>query len=505
LVAHLFASIFDRIEDGTRTCIETPGGRRVTYDDVAAGSGRLAHALRSLGVGVGDRVAVQVEKSPEALMLYLACLRAGAVFLPLNTAYTLAELDYLLDDAEPALAVCDPGRSADVRTLAAARGVKAVESLDADGRGTLADRAGPLPLDFRDADRGPGDLAVILYTSGTTGRPKGAMLTQENLASNARTLVELWRVTRDDVLLHALPLFHTHGLFTAATTVLFARGALLFLPRFDPDEVMRALPRATAMMGVPTYYVRLLQHPGVGREAMRHVRLFTSGSAPLLPETHRSWQERTGHAILERYGMTETNMITSNPFDGDRVAGTVGYPLPGVELRIVEPETGEPVADEAVGMIEVRGPNVFEGYWRDPEKTRAAFREDGFFVTGDLGKIDRRGYVHIVGRGRDLVISGGYNVYPREVEAELDSVTGVLESAVIGLPHPDYGEGVTAFVVANGERSLTEADVKRELEGRLARFKQPKRVLFLAELPRNAMGKVQKNVLRETHASLYAR
>jgi malonyl-CoA/methylmalonyl-CoA synthetase len=503
--SHLFASIVERIEDGARPFIETPAGRRITYDEVVAESGRLANALRSLGVGTGDRVAVQVEKSPEAILLYLACVRAGAVFLPLNTAYTLTELDYFFADAEPALAVCDPSRAAEVRAVATGRGVKAVETLGADGQGTLPDRARALAAGLRDADRGPDDLAAILYTSGTTGRSKGAMLTHENLASNARALVDLWRFTREDVLLHALPIFHTHGLFTAATTTLFAGGSLLFLPRFDPDEVLAALPRATSMMGVPTYYVRLLQHPGLTREATRHVRLFTSGSAPLLPETHRGWQERTGHAILERYGMTETNMTTSNPYDGDRVAGTVGFPLPGVELRVVDPETGSPVAEDDVGMIEVRGPNVFKGYWRNPEKTRAEFRADGFFVTGDLGKIDRRGYVHIVGRGKDLIISGGYNVYPREVEAEIEAVPGVHESAVVGLPHPDFGEGVTAFVVASGERPLTEADVMRALEGRLARFKHPKRVLLVPELPRNAMGKVQKNVLRETHAALYAR
>jgi malonyl-CoA/methylmalonyl-CoA synthetase len=505
LASHLFASIAARIDDGARTFIETPAGVRVTYDDVVAESGRLAHALRSLGVEVGDRVAVQVEKSPEALLLYLATVRAGAVFLPLNTAYTLAELDYFFADAEPALAVCDPSRAGEVRALAAARGVKAVETLGADGRGTILDRARGGPPAFPDADRGPEDLAAILYTSGTTGRSKGAMLTHENLASNARTLVDLWRFGREDVLLHALPIFHTHGLFTAATTSLFAGGSLLFLPRFDPDEVVRALPRATSMMAVPTHYVRLLQHPGLTREATRHVRLFTSGSAPLLPETHRGWQERTGHAILERYGMTETNMNTSNPYDGDRVPGTVGFPLPGVELRVVDRETGRAVATDEVGILEVRGPNVFKGYWRNEEKTRAEFRDDGFFVTGDLGKIDGRGYVHIVGRGKDLVISGGYNVYPREVEAEIDAVPGVAESAVVGLPHPDFGEGVTAFVVASGERELTEADVMRALEGRLARFKHPKRVLLVPELPRNAMGKVQKNVLRERHAALYAR
>jgi malonyl-CoA/methylmalonyl-CoA synthetase len=505
LASHLFASIVGRIEDGARTFIETPAGRRITYDELVSESGRLANALRTLGVGPGDRVAAQVEKSPEALLLYLACVRAGAVFLPLNTAYTLAELDYFFGDAEPALAVCDPSRAEAVRAVAASRGVSAVETLDADGRGTFMERARSLPAAHPDANRGPDDLAAILYTSGTTGRSKGAMLTHENLASNARTLVDLWRFTREDVLLHALPIFHTHGLFTAATTTLFAGGSLLFLSRFDPDEVMRALPRATSMMGVPTYYVRLLQHPGLTREATRHVRLFTSGSAPLLPETHRGWQERTGHAILERYGMTETNMTTSNPYDGERVAGTVGFPLAGVELRIVHPETGAPLVPEDVGMIEVRGPNVFKGYWRNPEKNRAEFREDGFFITGDLGKIDGRGYVHIVGRGKDLIITGGYNVYPREVEAEIESIPGVQESAVVGLPHPDFGEGVTAFVVVTGERAPSEAEVMRAIEGRLARFKHPKRVLVVPELPRNAMGKVQKNVLRETHATLYAR
>jgi malonyl-CoA/methylmalonyl-CoA synthetase len=503
--AHLFASIADRVADGARPFLETPSGRRITYDGVVAGSGRLAHALRAGGVEPGDRVAAQVEKSPEAILLYLATVRAGAVFLPLNTAYTVAELDYFLADAEPALVVCDPARAAEVRALAAARGVRAVETLGADGRGTLTDRARPLAASFSDAERGPEDLAALLYTSGTTGRSKGAMLTHENLASNARTLVDLWRFGPGDVLLHALPIFHTHGLFTAATTTLFAGGSLLFLPRFDPDEVVRLLPRATSMMGVPTFYVRLLQHPGVTREATRHVRLFTSGSAPLLPETHRAWQERTGHAILERYGMTETNMTTSNPYDGERVAGTVGSPLPGVELRIVDPVTGRPLAMGEIGMIEVRGPNVFKGYWRNPEKTRAELHADGFFVTGDLGTVDRRGHVTIVGRGKDLIITGGLNVYPREVEAELDAIPGVAESAVVGLPHPDLGEGVTAFVVLEPGRSLAEADVVRALEGRLARFKHPRRVVAVDALPRNAMGKVQKGVLREAHAGLYAR
>jgi malonyl-CoA/methylmalonyl-CoA synthetase len=503
VAAHLFAPIAAQARDRQRPFLEVPGRRRLTYGDLMDGSARLAHALRARGVRPGDRVAAQVEKSPEALQLFLACVRAGAVFLPLNTAYTLAELDYFFGDAEPALVACDPSRAEGIRPVAAARGAQAVETLDAAGGGTLADLAATLPARLEDEARGPDDLAAILYTSGTTGRSKGAMLTHENLASNGRTLADLWRFGPDDVLLHALPIFHTHGLFTATLTVLYSGGSMIFLPRFDPDEVLAALPRASAMMGVPTFYVRLLADPRLTRQATRHVRLFVSGSAPLLAETHRAWQERTGHAILERYGMTETSMNTSNPYDGDRVPGTVGFPLPGVELRIVDQVTGRRLPPGEVGMIELKGPNVFKGYWRNEEKTRAEFREDGFFVTGDLGTVDQRGYVHIVGRGKDLIIAGGYNVYPKEVEAEIDALPGVLESAVVGLPHPDLGEGVTAFVVGDGTGPVVEADVISALRDRLARFKQPRRVVVVQELPRNAMGKVQKNLLRERHASLY--
>jgi malonyl-CoA/methylmalonyl-CoA synthetase len=329
------------------------------------------------------------------------------------------------------------------------------------------------------------------------------MLSHENLASNARTLVEAWRFTAADVLLHALPIFHTHGLFVATNVTLFSGASMVFLPRFDADQVMRLMPRATAMMGVPTFYVRLVDHPGLTREATAHMRLFVSGSAPLLADTHRAFRERTGHAILERYGMTETNMNTSNPYDGDRVAGTVGFPLPGVEARVTDPETGRGLATDEIGMIEVRGPNVFKGYWRNPEKTAAEFRADGFFITGDLGKIDTRGYVHIVGRGKDLIITGGYNVYPKEVETEIDALPGVVESAVIGLPHKDFGEGVTAVVVRAKGAALSEADVAAALESRLAKFKLPKRVFIVDDLPRNTMGKVQKNVLRETYKGTY--
>jgi malonyl-CoA/methylmalonyl-CoA synthetase len=461
----------------------------------------LANALRSLGVEPGDRVAAQVEKSPEAILLYLACLRAGAVFLPLNTGYTMAELGYFFEDAAPGLIVCAPGEDEAIRGIA--RG-GAVETLDAAGGGSLialADRTAP---DFADVARGADDLAAILYTSGTTGRSKGAMLTHENLASNARTLVDYWRFTGDDVLIHALPVFHTHGLFVATNTILLAGASMIFLARFDADEVLRAMPRATTLMGVPTFYTRLLQHPGLTPEAAAHMRLFVSGSAPLLADTHAAWRMRTGHAILERYGMTETNMNTSNPYDGERIAGTVGLPLPDVALRITDPESGGVLPRGAIGMIEVKGPNVFIGYWRMPDRTRAEFRDDGFFVTGDLGVIDEAGYVSIVGRGKDLVITGGFNVYPKEVESEIDAVDGVLESAVVGLPHPDFGEAVTAVVVLQSGRSLDEADICVPLASRLARFKQPKRVVFVEELPRNTMGKVQKNILRDRFRDLYA-
>jgi malonyl-CoA/methylmalonyl-CoA synthetase len=500
-VNHLFDQIRARMPGPATRFLETIDGRSLTYGDLLGQSGALANALVAGGVEPGDRVAVQVEKSPEAILLYLACVRAGAVFLPLNTAYTLAELEYFFGDAEPRLIVCSPGKEGDVRRIASDG---TVETLDASGGGSLAAQASRSSAEFADAPRGADDLAAILYTSGTTGRSKGAMLTHENLASNARTLVDLWRFTGGDVLIHALPVFHTHGLFVATNTILMAGAAMIFLPRFDADEILAAMPRATSLMGVPTFYTRLLQHPGLTRERAAGMRLFTSGSAPLLAETHAAWRERTGHAILERYGMTETNMNTSNPYDGDRVAGTVGLPLPGVALRISDPETGAPVRDGEIGMIEVKGPNVFAGYWRMPDKTKAEFKDDGFFITGDLGRIDERGYVSIVGRGKDIVITGGFNVYPKEVESEIDRIGGVVESAVVGLPHSDFGEAVTAVVVRQPGAELTEADIAGRLDDRLARYKQPKRVVFVEELPRNTMGKVQKNLLRDRFRDLYA-
>jgi malonyl-CoA/methylmalonyl-CoA synthetase len=497
--------LFDAIRAGIRPdapFIVTASGETWRYADMLALSAKLAHALVKRGVQPGDRVAVQVEKSPEALMLYLACVRAGAIYLPLNTAYTLAELEYFIGDAEPRLVVCTPKAKDGLEPIAGAKSA-VVETLDDKGGGSLMALAENEADDFDNIERGPDDLAAILYTSGTTGRSKGAMLSHDNLLSNAATLRDYWRFTSDDKLIHALPIFHTHGLFVASNVIMLSGASMYFLPKFDGDQALSLMPKATAMMGVPTFYVRLIQSPDLTPERTASMRLFISGSAPLLAETHRQFEAMTGHRILERYGMTETNMNTSNPYDGERVAGTVGFPLPGVSLRVTDPESGKPVADGETGMIEVKGPNVFQGYWRMPEKTAAEFRADGFFITGDLGMIDARGYVHIVGRGKDLVISGGYNIYPKEVETEIDQLPGVFESAVIGVAHPDFGEGVTAVVVRKPGATLEEKDVLAALQDRLARYKQPKRVIFVADLPRNTMGKVQKNILRQTYADLY--
>lgn len=501
---NLFELIRSRITDPARTFIIKADGSILSYADMLDRSGQIANVLVLDGVEPGDRVAVQVEKSVENFITYLAVLRAGAVYLPLNTAYTLAELDYFIGDAEPKLVICDPAKREGLAEIAKKRGVASVETLDAKGQGSLIDAANKAPKDFADVPREDDDLAAILYTSGTTGRSKGAMLTHRNLSSNAQTLVDYWRFTDKDVLLHALPVYHTHGLFVASNTIMLAGGAMIFLPKFDADEVMRYLPQATSMMGVPTFYTRLLKHPGLTKDACAHMRLFVSGSAPLLAETHDEFRTKTGQAILERYGMTETNMNTSNPYDGDRIAGTVGFPLPGVEVRIADPDSGAVLKQGDIGVIEVRGPNVFLGYWRMPEKTKAEFRADGFFITGDVGKIDERGYIHIVGRAKDLIITGGFNVYPKEVETEIDALPGVVESAVVGCPHPDFGEGVTAVVVLQKGASADEKAIITALEGKLAKFKLPKRVLFVDDLPRNTMGKVQKNVLREQNKGLYA-
>jgi malonyl-CoA/methylmalonyl-CoA synthetase len=502
--ANLFSRLFDGLDDPNRLAIETLDGQRISYADLVARAGKTANVLVERGVKPGDRVAAQTEKSVPGLVLYLATVRAGAVYLPLNTAYTLNELDYFITDAEPSLVVCDPSKAEGVGAIAAKVGAK-VETLGADGKGSLTDAAAKAKPDFNTVTRGNDDLAAILYTSGTTGRSKGAMLSHDNLASNSLTLVDYWRFTKDDVLIHALPIYHTHGLFVASNVTLFARASMIFLPKFEPDAIIQLMARATALMGVPTFYTRLLQNPALNNESTRHMRLFVSGSAPLLADTHREWFARTGHAVLERYGMTETNMNTSNPYDGERVPGAVGYPLPGVSLRVIDPETGKELPRETIGMIEVKGPNVFKGYWRMPEKTKAEFRDDGFFITGDLGKIDNKGYVHILGRGKDLVISGGFNVYPKEIESEIDAMPGVVESAVIGVPHADFGEGVTAVVVRQPGAKIDEAAVLKGLEGRLAKFKMPKRVFVVDELPRNTMGKVQKNILRDTYSDIYSK
>jgi len=498
---HLFSELSANWADLDKVALETGEGRQFRYRDILALTARFANALVAAGVKPGDRVAVQVEKSPEALFLYLACVRAGAAYLPLNTAYTDAELEYFLGDAEPTVFIARPSH-ANAPALCTKTGVAGCYTLGTEGDGTLIELAADKAETFENIARGPDDLAAILYTSGTTGRSKGAMTTHENLASNARALAEYWRFTDKDVLLHALPIFHTHGLFVASNVIFRSGASMLFLPKFDPNEVFRLLPRATTMMGVPTFYTRLIDDARLSRETTKDMRLFISGSAPLLADTHRAFEEKTGHRILERYGMTETNMITSNPYDGERVPGAVGFPLPGVAVRIANPETGELLGADEIGMIEVTGPNVFIGYWRMPEKTASEFR-DGWFITGDLGKIDAAGYVHIVGRGKDLVITGGYNVYPKEVESEIDALPGVFESAVIGVPHPDFGEGVVAVVVKTKDAVTDEKAIQDALKVRLANYKLPKRVFFVDALPRNTMAKVQKNVLRETHKDLF--
>jgi malonyl-CoA/methylmalonyl-CoA synthetase len=480
--------------------LRRPDGTGLTHAAFLDRAVHMAAALAAMGLVPGDRVASLTEKSADALALYAACLRGGFVVLPLNPAATAAEARYFLEDSEAALLVCDPLREGELRS---ASGPARLLTLAPDGTGTLshaASRAALLPP----VPRGEDDLAALLYTSGTTGRPKGAMLTQGNLLSNARALTDLWRFTDRDVLLHALPIFHTHGLFVAVNVALLSGAGVILMPRFDAAEALRLMPQATAMMGVPTFYTRLLAEPGLTREAAAHMRLFVSGSAPLLPETHEAFAARTGHRILERYGMTETSMTASNPYDGERRPGAVGFPLPGVELRIAGPD-GASVPQGEIGVLEVRGPNVFCGYWRQPDKTAAEFRADGFFVTGDLARIDAEGYLWIVGRAKDLVISGGFNLYPREIEAVLDRVPGVRESAVVGVPHPDLGEAAVAVLACDPGSPPDREAVRAALDAELARYKHPRHVAVMDELPRNAMGKVQKAVLRERFAGLFAR
>jgi malonyl-CoA/methylmalonyl-CoA synthetase len=484
--------------------LRTSAGHEISYGALKEKSARFAEALARRGVTAGDRVAVRVEKSAEAVLLYLACLQAGAVFVPVNAAGTAHEFEHVLRDSGPRVAIVAPGERGSLGSVAGLAGVGQLETLGTEGDGTLPELARLSEPAWSARQSLPADsVAAIVYTSGTTGRPKGAMLTRANLASNASVLARSWHFTAEDRLLHALPLFHVHGLFVAINTVLAAGAALLLLPKFDATAVLGQLPAVTVFMGVPTHYTRLLQEERLTAEVCRHMRLFVSGSAPLLADTHREFQRRTGHTILERYGMTETLMNTSNPYEGPRVPGSVGPPLPGVQVRVADRASGTSQAAGVIGDLEIKGPNVFAGYWRDPHKTRGEFTADGWFRTGDLGCIDALGYVSIVGRAKDLVISGGYNVYPKEVESELDTLPEVAESAVFGTPHPDFGEGVTAAVVLRPGQQTSEAQLIEALRARLSAYKLPKRILLVSELPRNTMGKVRKDALRTTYASLY--
>lgn len=489
--------------DESKPLLITADGQTVSYKQVHERVGRYANFLSGLGVAKGDRVAVQVEKSPEALVLYLACLRAGIAFLPMNTAYTADEVDYLVGDAEPKVLVCRPADEARSREIAGRHGVPHVFTLGAAGDGSLPVEASSALPDFGIVACEPDDLAAMLYTSGTTGKPKGAMLSHRNLLSNGKALVETWRFTESDVLLHALPIFHAHGLFVACHCVLLSGASMIWLPKFDVDQIIDLMPKATAFMGVPTFYTRLLGSDRFTRQAASHMRLFTSGSAPMLTETHEQFTARTGHAILERYGMTETGMNTGNPYDGERRPGSVGFPFPGIEVRVVGDDDVTPLPPEEVGAIQVKGPNVMLGYWRMPEKTKEEFTADGWFKTGDQGKIDSDGYLHIVGRAKDMIISGGYNVYPKEIEGVIDDLPGIDESAVVGVPHPDFGEVGVAIVTRTPGSSASEESILGHLKAHLANYKVPKRVFFVDELPRNTMGKVQKNLLRDEHRDLF--
>jgi malonyl-CoA/methylmalonyl-CoA synthetase len=496
----LFAAAAAAEAAGDRPFLVEAGRMRLSYDALDAATAAYAHALKAAGALPGDRVVVQTEKSVETVLLYLGALRAGLVYVPLNTAYTPAELAYFTGDAEPAVLVCDPARA---EALAAVAGTARLLTLDANGQGTLAETVAAVqPMPFETVARGTDDLAAILYTSGTTGHSKGAMLSHGNLASNALVLKDYWHWRRGDVLIHALPIYHVHGLFVALHGALLNGSTVLFHRGFDVDAVLADLPHATVLMGVPTFYVRLAAHPGLTREACKGMRLFISGSAPLLEATFAEFADKSGHRILERYGMTEAGMITSNPYDGERIPGTVGYPLPDVSARVCD-EAGREVPRGEPGVLEIKGPNLFRGYWRNPGKTAEEMRADGHFITGDVATMAEDGRVAIVGRAKDLIIAGGLNIYPKEIELAIDAVPGVEESAVIGVPHPDLGEAVVAVVMRVAGSAIDEAEVVAAIADQLARFKQPRRVLFTDALPRNQMGKVQKAALREAHKALF--
>lgn len=502
--ANLYTLLRERFPtDPQALFLDGSDGRQLRYCEIHSRSGRILSLLRQCGVRKGERVVAQVDKSIEAVLLYLACLRAGAIYIPLNTGYTAEEIRYFLDDAKPRLLVCTPAKRDSLGAVARDCGVPRTFSLGRQGDGELMEAQAALAASDEIAEIAAEELAAILYTSGTTGRSKGAMLSHGNLSSNVLVLTEYWHWQPDDVLLHTLPIFHVHGLFVALHCAILGGSRVIFLPRFEAGEVIARLPESTVMMGVPTFYTRLLDNPALNRETCANMRLFISGSAPLLSETHHAFKARTGHRILERYGMTEAGMITSNPYHGERIPGTVGFALPGVRIRITD-GTGRELRHGEPGVLEIRGPNLFRGYWQMPEKTAEEFRSDGWFISGDIAVTDREGRVSIVGRAKDLIISGGFNVYPKEIETCLDELPGIKESAVIGVPHPDFGEGVTAIVVPDHSIELSEQAVSGALKERLARFKQPKRVFIVDELPRNTMGKVQKNLLRETYKDTFA-
>ena len=502
--ANLFAALRAAFPaDLSAIAVETDTGLHYTWQDLERGTAMLANFLTSLDLPAGSRIAVQVDKSVEALLLYLATLRAGFVYVPLNTAYQKAEMAYFIGNAEPAVVVCGAPQFGWVAQLAFSAGTRYVFTLNDDRTGSLLDRAAHQSDMHAVARKTPDDLAAVIYTSGTTGRSKGAMLTHGNLLSNAQVLKTAWGWVPDDVLIHALPIFHVHGLFVALHGALLSGSKMLWFNRFEPRATLQAMARATVFMGVPTLYTRLLAEPGLTQDAVRPMRLFISGSAPLLLETFEQWQTQTGHTILERYGMSETIMLTSNPYDpqcGERLGGTVGPALPGVQVRVVD-ESGQELPMGAIGNVQVKGPNVFQGYWRMPEKTAEEFTADGFFKTGDVGHLDAAGYLTIVGRSKDLIISGGYNVYPAEIESYINALPGVAESAVVGVPHADFGEVGVAVVTAKPGAVLVPEDILAHLKATLANFKVPKRCVLVATLPRNAMGKVQKNLLRQEYAA----
>ena len=496
----LYDKVFGSNLDNNKIFLQTEE-EQVSYKNFTILTNKIANILVSQGLNPGDRVAAQVEKSITQLALYAATIKAGGVYLPLNTAYTPHELNYFISNARPKIIVTAKDTMGDLEKLfSSAQAI--FLTLNADGTGSLSDKLKMSETNFQAANRSKQDLAVIMYTSGTTGKSKGAKLTHQNLTSNCEVLEKSWEFSNNDVLLHMLPTYHTHGLLVACNLLAMVGGSMIFLPKFNVENALKWIPKATSMMGVPTYYTRLLDSPKFNKNISKNIRLFISGSAPLSADTHKMFKKRTGLSILERYGMTETNMSTSNPYRGKRIAGTIGKPLPGVEIRITDRLTGKVLPDNNIGVIEQRGENVFSGYWEMPEKTRESFTPDNFFITGDLAKRDKNGYITLVGRDSDMIISGGLNVYPKEVENHIDEIHEVRESAVIGVPHPDLGEGVVA-VVDLKEKLIDQKKIEDNLKPKLAKFKQPKYYIFVEELPRNAMGKIQKASLREQFKEVF--